>query len=159
MTTSDESEAWIDPIFDAVISDVQRTGHFDLVQGHEFGRKPGTGLSAALWITNIDPIRGSGLASTSARLVFNLRLYSRAATKPADIIDPKLMRAASAIMRAYHDDFDFDLPDIVRNIDLLGAYGIALSLITGYLEQDGTFFRIADITVPIICNDVWPQVN
>jgi hypothetical protein len=162
MTTPDASETWLDPIFDAVISDIQRTGFFDRVQGHEPDSKPGNGLTAAVWVITVDPLRGiagSGLASTSARVAFNVRLYTSRLMEPKDIIDPRLMRAASSIMREYHDDFDFGLTDLVRNVDLLGAFGVPLSLITGYLEQDGTIFRIADITVPVICNDVWPQVT
>ena len=159
MTTPDASEEWFDPIIDAVISDVQRTGYFDMVQGFEPGRMPGKGLTAAVWVIAIDPIRASGLASTSGRIAFNLRLYSRISKEPTDIIDPELMRAASSIMRQYHDDFDFGLTETVRNVDLLGAYGVPLSLITGWLEQSGGWFRIADITVPVIVNDVWPQVS
>lgn len=152
-------ELWLDPIFDAVVSDVQASGYFEKVNQHEPKRKPGTGLWAAIWITVIEPITGSGLSSTSARLEFNVRMYSNMLKEPQDGIDPQLMRAASSIMRRYHDDFDFGLTDEVRNVDLLGAWGKKLGLVTGYVEMDGTMFRIADLTVPVIVNDVWPQVN
>jgi hypothetical protein len=79
--------------------------------------------------------------------------------EPQDMIDPQLMRAASSIMRRYHDDFDFGLDPVVRNVDLLGSFGVALSLVTGYVEQDNVMMRIADITVPIIINDVWTQTK
>lgn len=160
---ADASETWLDPIFDAVVSDVQSTGYFDRVNLHEPKRRPVlTGLTSAVWVQSIDPISGSagsGLASTSARVVFMVRLYSNMLKEAQDAIDPQLMKAGSSIMRRYHDDFDFSLDPLVRNVDLLGAFGIALSLVTGYLEQDGVMFRIADITVPVICNDVWTQVN
>lgn len=159
MTAPDISEAWLEPVWDAVLSDIQRTGFFYKVQGHEYKRKPQDGLQAAMWFTSIAPIQASGLASTSARVVFNVRLYSKMTKEPQDLIDPALMRAVSGVMRQYHDDYDFGLTSIVRNVDLLGAYGVSLSCITGYLEQDGGFYRIADITVPVIINDVWPQVN
>ncbi len=160
MTTPDASEEWIDPIFDAVVSDIQMTGYFEKVNQHEPKRRPTyIGLTAAVWVTDIDPIHLSGLAATSARVAFMVRLYSNMLKEPQDMIDPQLVRAASSIMRRYHDDFDFGLVDIVRNVDLLGAFGIALSMKTAYLEQDGTMFRIADIVVPVICNDVWPQVS
>lgn len=160
MTAPDASELWLDPVFDAVVSDVQATGYFKRVNQHEPKRKPDIDLTAAVWVQSIDPLQiASGLAVTSARVVFMLRLYSNMIKEPQDMIDPNLLKAASSIMRRYHDDFDFGLTESVRNVDLLGQYGIALALVTGYVEQDGTMFRIADITVPVIVNDVWPQVN
>jgi hypothetical protein len=162
MTTPDASELWLDPVFDAVVSDVQASGYFKRVNQHEPKRKPQTDLTAAVWVADIEPISGaagSGLANTSARVIFTVRIYSNMLKEPQDMIDPQLMRAVSSIMRRYHDDFDFGLTDLVRNVDLLGMFGVKLKAITGYLEQDGTMFRIADITVPVIVNDVWPQVN
>lgn len=160
---ADVSEAWLEPIFDAVVSDVQACGYFDRINRHEPKRRAVlTGLTAAVWVTGIDPISGSagsGLASTSARIVFMVRGYSNMLKEPQDMIDPQLMRAMSAIMRRYHDDFDFGLDPLVRNVDLLGAFGISLSLVTGYLEQDGVMMRIADLTVPVIVNDVWTQTQ
>lgn len=161
MTLPTASEAWIDPIIDAVISEVQRTGYFEKVQGHEPKRKPSIrGLTAAVWVQGFDPIKeASGLAATAARITFNVRLYSNMLKEPQDGIDPNLLRALSSIMRGLHDDYDFGLDPIVRNVDLLGSFGIALSATAGYLEQDGTVYRVYDLLVPVICNDVWPQVK
>lgn len=162
MTTPDASELWLDPVFDAVVSDVQATGYFKKVNQHEPKRAPQSNLTAGIWVTSIDPISGpagSGLANTSARVIFNVRLYTSMLMEPPDLIDPQLMKASSSIMRRYHDDFDFGLTDLVRNVDLLGMFGVKLALLTGYLEHDGAMYRIADITVPVIVNDVWPQVS
>lgn len=156
--TTTATEEWIDDIFDAVVSDVQRSGYFDLVNMHEPKRAPGKGLTAAVWVQAIDPIAlMSGLASTSARIVFMLRIYSNMFKEPQDMIDPEMMRATSNIMRRYHDDFDFE--GVIRNIDLLGQFGVALAAQAGYLEVSGTHFRIMDITIPCLVNDVWPQVS
>jgi hypothetical protein len=156
MTSPDE--AWLEPIFDAVVSDAQASGYFDRVNKHEPKRKPGKGLTAAVWVQGISPIAAaSGLNSTSARVLFMLRIYSNMLKEPQDMIDPELMRAASNLMRRYHDDFDF--AGAIRNVDLLGQFGIALEATAGYLEQDNTMFRIMDITIPCIVNDVWPQVK
>lgn len=153
-----ENEEWLDDIFDAVISDVQRTGYFQKVNGHEPKRAPNTGLTAAVWIQSIEPIAlMSGLASTSGRIVFTVRIYSNMLKDPQDAIDPAVMKAVSNIMRRYHDDFDFE--GAIRNIDLLGAFGISLSGQAGYLEIDKKEFRIFDITVPCLVNDMWPQIN
>lgn len=155
---STESEEWLDDILDAVISDAQRSGYFDKVNGHEPKRKPGSQLSAAVWVQSIDPIPlASGLASTSARIVFMLRIYSNMLKEPQDAIDPEVMKAVSNLMRRYHDDFDF--AGAIRNVDLLGSYGVALAAQAGYLEVDGTNFRIMDLTIPCLVNDVWPQIQ
>lgn len=152
------SEAWLDPIFDAVVSDAQASGYFDKVNLHEPKRKPGTRLTAAIWVQTIDPIAlASGLASTSARVVFMLRIYSNMLKEPQDMIDPQVTKATSNLMRRYHDDFDFG--GTIRNVDLLGQFGVALAAQAGYLEIDNTMFRIMDMRIPCIVNDVWPQVQ
>lgn len=156
--TTSANEDWIDPIFDAVVSDVQRSGYFEKINQHEPKRKPKFGLSAAVWVQSIDPIPlASGLAATSARLLFIVRIYVKMLSEPQDDIDPNMVRAASNIIRRYHDDFDFE--GMIRNVDLLGQFGIALAAQAGYLEMDNTHYRIMDITVPCIVNNVWPQVK
>lgn len=158
MSTPDGSEAWLDPIFEAVVSDAQASGYFTKVNLHEPKRKPGGSLTAAIWVQSIDPLAlASGLASTSARIVFILRIYTSMLMKPEDMIDPAMMKACSNMMRRYHGDFDFG--GVIRNVDLLGHFGIALSSQAGYLEQDNMMFRIMDILIPCIVNDVWPQVT
>lgn len=152
------NEEWVSDILDAVVSDVQRSGYFDRVNKHEPKRQPGHGLTAAVWMQRLAPIpQGSGLASTSAVLVFTVRLYMRMTAEPIDMIDPRMMKAASNIMRRYHDDFDFD--GLIRNVDLLGQSGVGMESNAGYLELGGTMYRIIDINVPCIVNDVWEQVH
>jgi hypothetical protein len=157
-TTIDES--WIDPIFDAVVSDIQRSGYFDMVNEHEPRTKPGMELRAAVWIQHITPLgTASGLSETSGRILFNVRMYSNLRMQPPDLIDPNLAKACSNTMRRYHDDFDFGLDPLVRHVDLLGAYdGVGLYAQAGYLEQDSEVFRIMDLRVPVIVNDIWSQV-
>jgi hypothetical protein len=46
----------------------------------------------------------------------------------------------------------------VRNVDLLGAYGAGLSALAGYLNVDNKMFRVVDLTLPLIVNNVWEQV-
>lgn len=157
MTTPDASEAWIDPIFDAVVSDAQMSGYFDKVNQHEPKRAPNSGVTCAIWVQSIEPLALiSGLATTSGRIVFTLRMYTNMLKDPPDAIDPTMMRAMSNLMRRYHDDFDF--AGTIRNVDLLGAHGIALSAVSGYLEIDKKEFRIVDLTIPCLVNDIWPQI-
>lgn len=159
MTLPTANESWVDPIFDAVLSDIDATGYFDKVQGHEPKRKPGRGLTAAVWVQAIKPLgAASGLAATSGYLVFLVRLFSNMLKEPQDAIDPQLLKALSNIIRRYHDNFDFGLDPVVRNIDVFGEYGIEMEATAGYEEIDGTVFRIYDLVVPVIVNDIWVQV-
>lgn len=153
-----DNEDWIQDILDAVVSDVQRSGYFDRVNTHEPKSAPGSRMTAAVWYQSMDPIPLiSGLASTSARIVFVLRLYQNWISEPQDMIDPLMHKAAANLMRRYHDDFDFG--GIIRNIDLLGAFGVALSAQSGFLDINGVMHRVIDITIPCLVNDVWPQVS
>lgn len=159
-----DSEDWIDPIFDAVVSDVQRSGYFDRVNEHEPKRAPQsrTKLSAAVWVQDIMPIAlASGMGSTTARIVFVVRMYHNLITtdavNSADMMERKLLKACSNLMRRYHDDFDFE--GMIRNVDLLGAFGIPLGASAGHIEHDKVNFRVMDLRVPCLVNDVWPQVN
>lgn len=154
MTTPTASESWIDPIFDAIVSNIQTTGYFDKVNEHEPKRAPGSKLTAAVWVQALIPTVLSGVASTSAMLTVICRIYQNFKSQPEDAIDRRTLRAACNVIRQFHDDFDFALPDLIRNVDLL-----RISLNAGYVEQDGTMFRVMDITIPIIINDVWPQIT
>jgi len=100
-------------------------------------------------------VSASGLSATSARLVFRIRLYTSMISEPQDAIDPAMLAANIKLMASFSDDFD--LGGSVRNVDLLGAYGIPMSSQAGYLNQDGKLMRIIDITLPLIMNDLWTQ--
>lgn len=159
MTTPDGSEEWLDPIFDAVVSDVQASGYFDTINQHEPFRKPGYGLTAAVWVQDLWAMPAlSGLASTTAAIIFNVRIYQSALMKPQSAIDPKMTKAMSHLMRRYHEEFDF--AGAIRNVDLLGgATGQPLRAQAGYEEIDTKIYRIMTLTLPILVNDVWPQVR
>ncbi len=151
------NEDWIDPIFDAVVSVFQRTGYFDSVNAYEPKRKPGRGVRAAVWFQSMRGVGAiSGLSATTALLVFVGRLYVNM-LQDSDEVDPNLMRAASNVMRELHGNYDFDLHPLVRNVDLLGETGTQLQADAGYLEQDRTKYRVIDILIPVIVNDVWDQ--
>lgn len=155
MTAPDASEAWLDPIFDAVVSDAQLSGYFDRVNLHESKTKL-YGLTAAIWVQSLRPLQISGLASTSARVEFKLRIYQNMLMEPQDMIDPMMLKAVSNLMRRYHDDFDF--AGAIRNVDLLGAFGDPLEAEFGYIEISDVMHRAATLTIPCIVNDVWQQI-
>jgi hypothetical protein len=147
-----ETQAYID----ALVSHAMTTGYFEKVNGHEPRSAPNTNLTAAVWFQNIKPFpEGSGLASTSIVMVMTVRLYTSALQEPLDMMDPTMTAAVDALLNAYTGDFTLD--GMIRNIDLLGENGISLEAEAGYLDIDRTKFRVVDITVPMVINDVWTQ--
>lgn len=144
------------PIRDALSSHAAASGRFERVSGHEPKNAPGNGITAAVWIQERRPIPlRSGLAVSSARVVFWLRVYHPAFTEPPDDIDPAVDRAVDALMLAYSGDFT--LGGLIAEVDLLGAYGEPLSSRAGYQTIAQTMYRIVTLVIPCIVNDCWTQ--
>jgi hypothetical protein len=142
---------------DVLTSHAQATGLFGDVLAHEPVAAPGSGLTAAFWVSRIGPVpTGSGLTATTARLEIMCRLFEPADTEPQDSVDVDLTGATDALLTAYSGDFE--LGGNVRMVDLLGAYGTPLQAQFGYTSfTGGTTYRIATLTIPLIINDVWGQ--
>jgi hypothetical protein len=142
---------------DAIVSHSLSLGLFERVNFSEPKNSPGNGLTAAVWLQSVNPVAvASGLAVTSARVEFTQRLYSNMLQEPQDEIDPAMLSAVDVLMGVY--SADFTLGGTVRNVDLLGAHGPGLSALAGYLSVDNKMFRVVDVTLPLIVNDVWDQV-
>lgn len=139
-----------------IVSHALALGVFKQVNKHEPKSAPTQGLTAAVWVDEIEPIRSGGLNSTSARVAFNFRIYLPMIQKPEDEADPRIAHALDLLMNAYSGDFQ--LGGNVRQVDLLGAYGQALSSRAGYISLDGKMYRVFTVTLPLIVNDVWEQV-
>jgi hypothetical protein len=135
-------------------SHLMRSGLFDRVNWHEPKSSPGVGVTAATWFTATTPVR-SGLVSTTVRVELLVRMYMPMLREPMDDIDPAMMRALDVLMRQYSGDFT--LGGEVRNVDLLGEHGTPLQARSGYLRVDSTLYRVVDITLPLIVNDLWEQ--
>lgn len=143
-------------LLEAALSHAAAVGHFERVNMHEPKNAPGNGLTAALWTQSYGPAVGlSSLSTTSMRLQLTLRIYQNALMDPPDMIDPVVMDAADALFAAYSGDFQLD--DLVFEVDLLGTYGTPLSLVAGYINIDGKMNRIVDINLPLIIDDVYVQ--
>lgn len=140
---------------DALLSHALTLGQFEQVNGHEPKSAPGNGLTAALWLDRIEPVRTSGLDSTSARVALMLRVYQPMLSEPQDAIDPAVYAALDELIAAYSGDFT--LGGLVRAVDLLGSAGVPLSAQAGYITQDSRLYRVVTLTVPLIVNDAWEQ--
>ena len=144
-------------ILDVPRSHAMASGVFESVEGHEPKNAPQNGITAATWVQRIIPLPGgSGLAATSGLLTLFFRIYQNFLSEPADGIDPALLTATDVMMTALSGDYQ--LGGTVRNIDLLGQFSDGLSAQAGYLNQDSKLFRVMDITIPVVINDLWTQV-
>lgn len=145
---------------DALISHAAASGHFTSVNSTDIGSVPTSeGISAVVWPRSVRPIpERSGLASTSVVVSFMVRFFRSMNSDPLGEIDPAMIDAVDALMNAYTGNFT--LGGIVAEVDLLGQYGDPLSMESGYIDMgDDGKFRIVDITVPLVINDVWTQEN
>lgn len=150
-------DTFLERALDSLVKHALESGLFESVNLEQPVQQPGNGLTCAVWGQYLGPARNqSGLSSTTARLEFYVRLYMPLVTTfPRDYIDPAMLRAAAAMMKAYSANFTLDG---LRCVDLLGAGGgEPLSMRAGYLDQDGTSYRVMTILVPVIVNDVWDQ--
>lgn len=138
----------------AAAAPAQTSGLFDRVQSTEQIPPGGKGLTLEVWLDTIRPVaERSGLAATSGRIALNVRVRVPIARDLPDNIDIDMAAAVDVLFAAYSGDFQ--LGGLAAQVDLLGAYGVPLSGKGGYLTQSG--YRIFDITLPIIVNDLYPQ--
>jgi hypothetical protein len=145
----------IQSILDNVASHALSTGYLDGVLGYVSKQSPTNGITAAIYVERILPIRSSGLANTSVRLDLEMQLYSSTYQEPYDGIDANLVRATDAVFTNFIGDFD--LGSEARHIDIFGAYGKALEVRSGYMNLDGKEYRVFQIVIPIVIDDVWVQ--
>ncbi len=151
------NDSAVDDMFGRLLSHAMNLGYFERVNQHEPRNKPPHGLTAALWNQRLGPIRTSGLASVSGRVVFNLRVYQNFQSQPLDAIDPTTIKAVNALLAAYSGDFD--LGATVRAIDIFGMEGIPMESNAGYVEIDRTIYRVVTITIPVLVNDMWVEAG
>lgn len=143
-------------VMDRVISHAQALGVFDTVNGHEPKSAPGNGLHCSVVVDRLGPARGgSGLTATTGLLTLLVRVMTSMLSEPQDDIDPGVLGACDVLLEAYSGDFE--LGGLVRCVDLLGQSGTALELRAGYIDIDNKKYRVMEIVMPLIIDDVWSQ--
>lgn len=162
-----------EPDFEAVIGGVASVamslGVFERVNRFEPTSSPGTGLTCAIWVEGFKPVRErSGLASVSMLLMLTVRIQAPDPYRPQEGQDPRMLQALSSLFAALCADFDISVPDgsaEVSEIDLLGMVSEGLTSDAGYVRMagggqssdSGELYRIIDLQVPLILDDVYPQ--
>jgi hypothetical protein len=160
VTAPNFNEAAVLDVFGQVESMCLAIGRFESVNKNEPKSAPSSGITCAVWVDSIKPIRRSGLAATSGALNLRIRLYLPFLQQPYDMIDPSVVVAVSELLGAFTGDYDFSPnSDSVRGVDILGGEGSGelLDARAGYLEMDKKVYRIMTIRLPIIINDMWTQ--
>lgn len=142
-------------ILDAAVSHALSTGHFLSINEHESKQSNTSGITGEVWVHQISPIKSSGLSNTSVRVELRFRIYGNTAAEPYDDIDTNITLAVDALFTNYIGDFQ--MFGTSRHIDIFGAYGQGLEVSTGYLNKDGREFRVFQIRLPVIVDDVWAQ--
>ena len=86
----------------------------------------------------------------SGQVVLVIRVWSSAMQKPLDDIDPEILSAACSLMGAFAGGFT--LGGTVRDIDLM-----AMSAQPAYVDFEGKPFRVVEISLPIVINDMFAE--
>lgn len=140
--------------FGALLDIAHSSGLFDSVTGYEPKSAPATGMSVSVWGSSVSTVpQVSGLGAVSVRAELQLRIHKGMLSEPQESIDLDVINAAGQLMGALAGGYT--LGGIAHAVDLLGAYGEALRAEAGYLTIGNTLFRVMDVFVPIILNDVW----
>lgn len=138
----------------ALASHVKALGRIERVQEFDPTNAPGKGITACLVAATGDPRPPTGLDRSALRLVWTVRFLMPPGA-PLGSVDPLLMgKAGNLITRLAAD---LTLGGLVRVIDLRGMSGTSVEWRFGWVTIDQTLYRLLDVTVPLIINDVFPE--
>lgn len=140
-------------IFSALESHALSLGVFGAVNRHEPTSAPALGSSMLLALTagQLEPVLSSGLNSVSYRWQIEGRVF-RADMDPNEMVEPELMTAVTALFTSLAGHFT--LGGLIRYVDFYGSDGEKLAAKPGYAQHDDVTYRIVDLTIPLIINDV-----
>lgn len=141
-------------LLDAVASAAGQCGWCQSFETFEPKSAPQTEFHFAVTMMSAAPYH-SGLVATTFRIELACRIYVSMLRKPQSSIDPEITAAAWDLMTSYSSGFT--LGGLVREVDLLGESGQPLDLKFGYIGIDKHLYRIAEITLPVIADDVFQQ--
>jgi hypothetical protein len=147
--------AAVQALFDTVQSHAKKLGLFETVNTHEPKSAPQNGLWCAIWVQTVRPIKSSGMGAVSGVVELRARAGKSFITKPEDSIDPAIVAAISTLMGELAGGFT--LGGIARAVDLLGMEGTPMSAQAGYIVIDSKQYRVMELTIPVIVNDLWTE--
>lgn len=150
------NQAAIETLLSDVASGVMSLGMFQEVLRHEPKSKPQHDMTFAFFVDSIKPSRLiSGVDATAGMVTLMGRAYVSFLTKPEDDVDAQLLNGVSAIIDGLTGSFT--LGHSVVAVDLIGMDSSGLSAQMGYTTVDSTVFRICDLTIPVLIDNLWTQ--
>jgi hypothetical protein len=144
------SPAQAKALFTAVRSLAQQLGIFQAIDTHEPENAPGNRLYCSITLGGIGPAP-SGLNILSGQVTLLVRIWSAAMQRPLDDIDPEALATIAAFIGALAGAFT--LGGTVRNIKIAD-----LTATPGWIQAEGKPFRVVEMPVPIVINDMWAEV-
>ena len=137
-------------LFKAIQSYASELGIFTNVDLHEPWNAPGNRLFCSINLGTVRPVMSSGLAAVSGQVTLVIRVWSSALQKPLDGIDPELLSTVCSLMGAFAGGFT--LGGTIRDIDLM-----AMSAQPAYVDFEGKPFRVCEITISLVINDMFAE--
>lgn len=139
----------VNSLYSQLESHALTLGIFRRVNTHEPENAPGDGLSCSIILGPIAASGAmSGLGSVSGTITFLVMVWNSMMQKPLDGVDPAILTAVSTLLNEYSGHFT--LGGTVRDIDLLNLRAEPV-----YIDQEGKQFRVEQISLGIVINDLW----
>jgi hypothetical protein len=144
----------VNTVYDQLVSHAQSLGVFDAgVNAAESWSTPGDGVWCMFSAPAIVPLPGeSGLAAVSGRLDFKALIGCSANIKPLGRADKVILAAACSLLAAYSGAFT--LGGNVKDLNPL-----LITAAPHYLTMEGHTFRVYEITLPVVVNDLWVEAS
>jgi hypothetical protein len=145
---------------DAISSHISRTGYVNDVRIGEPVSPPDATdkMHAAIYMASAGVVSLT-LTNTIELHMVTVRLYRRAAFGQGDDAGQVEADVALAVSQITSNLIgEFDLGSTVRNIDVAGQYGQAITATWGYVTLGNTVFRTVDLAVPLVVDDSATQV-
>lgn len=140
----------------ALTSHASGLGVFERVHGFDPKNAPGSGLTCALLARTTSARPSTGLNRSAALITWIARVMLPLRDVPLEDVDPHVVGAVDKLVNSLMGAFT--LGGLVRCVDIRGMAGTPLGVDYGYVEVDGKVFRIGDVLIPLIVNDVWAEV-
>jgi hypothetical protein len=139
-------------LFKDVQSIAQTLSLFQAVDTHEPENAPGTRLYCSIVLGPMRAVAAaSGLASVSGEITLIIRVWSWAMQRPLDDVDPEVLAAMAALISGLAGQFT--LGGSIRNVDLF-----SLVAAPAWAEFEGKQFRVMELPVPMVINDMFSEV-
>ncbi len=142
----------IQATFDAIRDALAKTNYFSTVQIGEAKAPPTDAkLTVHIWVNGMRHVATTGDKTIQVYTLTMRMMLPTNFQEPVESIEVELTEAVSKGDEGLMADFT--LGATVRNIDVVGQYGVAYTVDFGYIDIGGKVFRMADFTMPLIVDD------